>query len=146
MAADVVALAVFEPKLNDPAGVVVGAAVFAAKANGAAAVVLAGTAVFPAWKLNGEGARAVVVVATWDEAADAALEAAPNWNVGKLDPPGARGFVKGLLTVTDDVESPVEAAADDDGVAAPKVKGDGAPDDTAKENPEAVGFAVNKTQ
>lgn len=54
--------------------------------------------------------------------------------------------MNGLLTVTDDVESPVEAAADDDGVAAPKAKGDGAPAGTAKENPEAVGFAVNKTQ
>lgn len=63
MAADVVALAVFEPKLNDAAGVVVEATVFAAKANGAAAVVLAGAAVFPAWKLNGKGARVVVVVA-----------------------------------------------------------------------------------
>lgn len=148
VAADAVTLAVSEPKLNDPAGVVAGPAAFARKANGATAVVLAGAAGFTPPKLNGEGARVVVVVvlAAWAEAAVVELEAAPNWNVGKLDPPGARGLAKGLLTVTDDPESPVEVAAADDGVAAPKVKGDGAPDGAAKENPEPPGLAVDKTQ
>jgi len=43
--------------------------------------------------------------------------------------------VNGLLPVTDDAESPAEVLADD-GVAAPKVKGDGAPEGAVKENPE----------
>lgn len=43
--------------------------------------------------------------------------------------------MNGLLPVTDDAESPAEVLADD-GVAAPKVKGDGAPEGAVKENPE----------
>ena len=54
----------------------------------------------------------------------------------KLDCAGADGFAKGLLPATDDPESPAELVADDDGVAAPKAKGDGAPKGTVKENPE----------
>ena len=37
---------------------------------------------------------------------------------------------------TDDPESPVEVVAD--GVPVPKVKGDGAPEGTVKENPEEL--------
>lgn len=64
-------LIILEPKLNEPAGVVVGAAAFGINANGAAAVVFAGSAVL-AEKLKG------VVLATWDAATGAELEAAPN--------------------------------------------------------------------
>ena len=53
----------------------------------------------------------------------------------KLDSAGAGGFVNGLLPATDDLESPAELVADD-GVAVPKVKGDGAPEGAVKENPE----------
>jgi len=44
--------------------------------------------------------------------------------------------VNGLLPVADDPESPAEVVADDDGVAAPTLKGDGAPEGAVKENPE----------
>ena len=43
--------------------------------------------------------------------------------------------MNGLLPVTDDAEAPAELLADDD-VAAPKMKGDGAPEGAVKENPE----------
>ena len=42
--------------------------------------------------------------------------------------------MNGLLPVTDDAEFPAEVLADD--VAAPKIKGDGAPEGAVKENPE----------
>jgi len=44
--------------------------------------------------------------------------------------------VNGLLPVADDPESPAEVVADDDGVAAPTLKGDGAPEGAVRENPE----------
>ena len=44
--------------------------------------------------------------------------------------------MNGLLSGTDDPESPAEVVADDDGVAAPTLKGDGAPEGAVKENPE----------
>ena len=53
-----------------------------------------------------------------------------------MDSVGAGGFVNGLLPATDDSESPAELVADDDGVVVPKVKGDGSPGGTVKENPE----------
>ena len=124
----------FEPKLNGAAGVVEGPAAFAMKVNGKVAVDLVGAEVFTAWKLNGGGTKLVVLIAC-DEVVVAEVVAAPNWNVVKLDSGGATRFVNGLLLVTDDAESPTEVLADD-GVAAPKVKGDGAPEGAEKENPE----------
>lgn len=134
MTADAPVPAAFEPKLNDAAGVVEGPAVFAMKVNGEAAVVLVGAEEFTAWKLNGEGTKLVELTAC-DEVVVAEVEAAPNRNVVKLDSAGVSGFVNGLLPVTDDAESPADVLADD-GVAAPKVKGDGAHEGVVKENPE----------
>ena len=125
----------FEPKLNDAARFVEGPAVFAMKVNGEEVVVLVDAEVFPAWKLKGEEAKLVVLTAC-DEVVAAEDEAAANWNVVKLDSAGASEFVNGLLPATDDPESPAEVVADDDAVAVPKVKGDGAPEGTVKENPE----------
>lgn len=112
-----------------------GPAAFVMKVNGETEVVLAGAVVFTALKPNGEGAKLVVLTAC-DEIVVAEVEAVPNWNVVKLDSAGASGFLNGLLPVADDPESPAEVAADDDGVAAPTLKGDGAPEGAVKENPE----------
>ena len=49
-----------------------------------------------------------------------------------------------MFTDVDELESAAEVAAEEDGAAAPKVKGDGAPDGAVNTNPEPPGFAVDK--